>query len=90
MVEEHTEGSGESQAGMIRIDNFKPGDSHPYDTKYVEGPLQCEISTHWLGEENSGMNVAIYTPQYEGMRTMIACVYPGGRFEFSHVERYGE
>ena len=71
---------------MIKIENFTPrGVKH--DEKFIEGPLQCEISTHWLGTENPGMNVAIYSPEYAHPGyTMIACVYPGGRFEFSYAE----
>ncbi len=93
MVENSAPGSEERQTGVekwIKIDNFQPGTDRPYQTKYVAGPLQCEISTHWLGKENPGMNVAIYTPEYKSMQAMIMCVYPGGRFEFSRAERDGE
>lgn len=57
------------------------------DEKEVVNPLVCEISTHWLGVENPGMNVAIYTPYYHAPNCkMLMCVSPGGRFEITAAE----
>ncbi len=74
---------------MIKIQNFNDKGEPYQDYKIVDNPLQCEISTMWLGVENEGMNIAIYKPMYKTggeFYEMIMCVFPKGRFEMEWYE----